>query len=155
MKHGEKADLSPQVFGISGDSAQSLRGSPEQNAIELSLVLVGDCCNLFRYGEDQVEVLGVQQFGLAILEPLSTSERLAFWAVSIGARVVSVTLMAALITLLQVTAEHRSPADLDSSHDTALRHRHRSAVLLTIISQLLIPRPEDREGEEVKRDFLL
>ena len=41
--------------------------------------------------------------------------------------------MAALITLLQVTAENSSPADLDRSHDTALRHRHRSAVLLTII----------------------
>ena len=41
--------------------------------------------------------------------------------------------MAALITLLQVTAKRSSPADLDGSHDTALRHRHRSAVLLTII----------------------
>jgi hypothetical protein len=40
--------------------------------------------------------------------------------------------MAALVTLLQVTAENSSPADLDGSHDTALRHRHRSAVLLTI-----------------------
>ena len=48
-------------------------------------------------------------------------------------RVVSVALMSALITLLQVTAENSSPADLDRSHDTALRLRHRSAVLQTII----------------------
>jgi hypothetical protein len=41
--------------------------------------------------------------------------------------------MAAVVTLLQVAAENSSPADLDCSHDTALRHRHRSAVLLTII----------------------
>ena len=47
--------------------------------------------------------------------------------------VIRVALMAALITLLQVTAENSSPADLDRSHDTALRHRHRSAVLQTII----------------------
>jgi hypothetical protein len=42
--------------------------------------------------------------------------------------------MAALITLLQVTAKRSSPADLDGSHDTALRHRHRSVVLQTIIA---------------------
>jgi hypothetical protein len=41
--------------------------------------------------------------------------------------------MAAVVTLLQVAAENSSPADLDCGHDTALRHRHRSAVLLTII----------------------
>src|SRR5215471_1248557 len=83
MEHGEKADLSPQVFRISGDSAQSLRRSPEQDAIELSLILIGNCRNLLRYSEDHVEVLGVQKLGLAILEPLSPGERLAFWAVSI------------------------------------------------------------------------
>ena len=48
-------------------------------------------------------------------------------------RVVSVALMAAVVTLLQMAAESSSPTDLDRSHDTALRHRHRSAVLLTII----------------------
>ena len=40
--------------------------------------------------------------------------------------------MAAVITLLQMAAENSSPADLDRSHDTALRHRQRSAMLLTI-----------------------
>jgi hypothetical protein len=64
---------------------------------------------------------------------LSPGERLTFWAMAIGTGVVSVALMAALITLLQVTAENSSPAELDRSHDTALRHRHRSAVLQTII----------------------
>jgi hypothetical protein len=41
--------------------------------------------------------------------------------------------MAAMVTLFQMAAENSSPADLDRSHDTALRHRHRSAVLQTII----------------------
>src|SRR5215469_18373731 len=98
MKHGEKADLSTQVLGISGDGAQSLRRSPEQDAIELSLVLIGNCRNLLWHSEDHVEVLGVQKLGLAILEPLSPGERLAFWAVPIGARVVSVALMATVVT---------------------------------------------------------
>ena len=41
--------------------------------------------------------------------------------------------MATVVTLLQMATENSSPADLDRSHDTALRYRHRSAVLLTII----------------------
>ena len=133
MEHGKKADLGPQVFGISGDGAQGLRGGPEQDAVELSLVLIGNRCNLFWYGKDHVEVLSVQKLGLTILEPLSPGERLAFWAMPIRAGVIRVALMAALITLLQMTAQNSSPADLDRSHDTALRFRHRSAVLQTIV----------------------
>ena len=40
--------------------------------------------------------------------------------------------MAAVVTLLEMAAENSSPADLDRGHDTALRHRKRSAMLLTI-----------------------
>ncbi len=85
MEHREKADLGPQVLGISADGEQGLRGGPEQDAVELPLVLTGNRCNLFWYGEDHVEVLGIQQLGLTILEPLSPGERLAFWAMAIRA----------------------------------------------------------------------
>ena len=40
--------------------------------------------------------------------------------------------MAAMVTLLEMAAQNSSPADLDRGHDTALRRRKRSAVLLTI-----------------------
>ena len=83
VKYGEKADLGTQVFGISGDGEQGLRRGPEQDAIELSLILIGDGGNLFGHGKDHVEVFGVQKLGLAILEPLSPGERLAFWAMPI------------------------------------------------------------------------
>ena len=48
VEHGEKANLGAQVLGISGDSEQGLRRGPEQDAIELSLILIGNCCNLLR-----------------------------------------------------------------------------------------------------------
>jgi hypothetical protein len=41
--------------------------------------------------------------------------------------------MAALITLLQMTTQKSSATDLDCVHDTVLRHRHRRAMLLTIV----------------------
>jgi hypothetical protein len=85
VEHGEKADLGPQVLGISADGEQGLRSGAEQDAVEFPLVLIGNRCNLFWYGEDHVEVLGVQQLGLTILEPLSPGKRLAFWAVAIRA----------------------------------------------------------------------
>ena len=46
VKYGEKADLGAKVLGISGDGEQGLRRGPEQDAIELSLILIGNCCNL-------------------------------------------------------------------------------------------------------------
>ena len=78
-KHdSEKTDLRTQVLGITADGEQGLRRGLEQNAIYLSLVLIGDCGNLFRYGEDHVEVLRVQQLGLAIFEPLSAGKEWHF-----------------------------------------------------------------------------
>ena len=34
VEHGEKADLGPQVLGISADGEQGLRGGAEQDAVE-------------------------------------------------------------------------------------------------------------------------
>ena len=40
--------------------------------------------------------------------------------------------MAAVVTLLAMAAENSGTADLDRGHNTALRYRKRSAMLLTI-----------------------
>ncbi len=40
--------------------------------------------------------------------------------------------MATVVTLLEMAAQNSGPADLDRGHDTALRYRERSAMLLTI-----------------------
>jgi len=40
--------------------------------------------------------------------------------------------MVAVVTVLEMAAENSSPADLDRGHGAALRHRERSAMLLTI-----------------------
>jgi hypothetical protein len=48
VKHGEKANLGAEVLGISSDGKQGLGRGPEQDAIELSLILIGNGCNLLR-----------------------------------------------------------------------------------------------------------
>jgi hypothetical protein len=49
-----------------------------------------------------------------------------------NARVIGVSLMAAVVTLLEMAAENSGAADLDRGHNTALRYRKRSGMLLTI-----------------------
>ena len=67
-----------------------------------------------------------------MLDPFEPSERLAFWAVSIRTRIISVSLMAAVVASLEMAAENSGPADLYRGQDAALRRAERSAVLLTI-----------------------
>ena len=56
VKHGEEADFRAEVLGVGGDSAQGLRRGAEENAVNHLFVLIGDGGNLFRYGEDDVEI---------------------------------------------------------------------------------------------------
>jgi hypothetical protein len=79
-----------------------------------------------------MEILAVEEFGLPFLDPLGASQRLTFWAVTIAAGAVTVTLVAALIALLEVATESRGPAHLDSRHDAPLRCGHRRVMLFPI-----------------------
>jgi len=79
-----------------------------------------------------MEVLAVEQFGLAALDPLSASQRLTLWAVAISTGAITNALVAALIALLDLTSECSRPAHLDGSHDAPLRRGHRRAMLLSV-----------------------
>jgi len=79
-----------------------------------------------------MEILAVEEFRLPFLDPLGASQRLTFWAVTIAAGAVTVTLVATLIALLEVPAEGRGPAHLDRSHDAPLPCGHRRAMLFPI-----------------------
>jgi hypothetical protein len=46
----------------------------------------------------------VEQLGLAILDPLGASKRLALWAMAIAAAVETISLMATLIALLKMAS---------------------------------------------------
>ena len=74
VKYGEESDLGAEMFGIGGDGAQGLRRGSEENAVDYFLVLVSDGGNRFRHGEDDVEVLSVEDLRLAVLEPVGTGQ---------------------------------------------------------------------------------
>src|SRR3954453_13213455 len=121
MEHREEADLSAQMPGVGRDRAQGLGRRAEQDAVDDLLVLVSDGGDFLRYREDDVEVLGVEDLGAAILQPFGTGQRLAFRAVPVPAAVVRDALMPALIALVDVATQRRRAAALDRGHDAALR----------------------------------
>jgi len=69
---------------------------------------------------------------LAVLEPLGARQGLTLGAVAISAAVIGRALVAAGVTLLQVTAQGGSPAEFDGAHHAPLPARERSCVLLPI-----------------------
>jgi len=68
------------VLGIGGDGAQGLGGDLEEQAINELLVVVADCGDGCRQGEDDVVILHGQQVSLAIFEPAQGSAALALGA---------------------------------------------------------------------------
>ena len=78
-----------------------------------------------------MEIRHLEQFRLAVFQPLGSCETLALRAVTVTTRVVGDALMSAIAALLNVTAERGGAATLDRRHGMPLRRRQRRPVLLT------------------------
>ena len=74
VQDGEKSDLRTQMQRIGCDDAQRLGRGTEKNIVNDLFVVEGYGGNLFRYCEDDVKIGSIEQLGLPILYPLSTSE---------------------------------------------------------------------------------
>ena len=70
-----------------------------------------------------MEVLGVENLGTPIVQPLGASHRLAFRATAITTTVIRDALVTAAVALFDVATERCRPADLDRCHCPALGRR--------------------------------
>src|SRR4051794_32886718 len=116
VKHAKEAGIDAEALGIGGDGEQGLRGGAEENVVEHLLVLkdkVGDGC---RQSEDQVEVVGGQQLGLSLFEPLEASFSLALGAVPVATGAIARMSMPAVVTKIDDTAQLGRAAELDGPH---------------------------------------
>ena len=89
MEHGEKTGLYTQVLWVGSDGAHCLTRRPEQNVIDMLLVLIGDGRDRPWYRKDQMKVRHREKLGLTILKPFGFSHRLAFWTMAIAATVIA------------------------------------------------------------------
>ena len=123
VKDGKESDDGAEMLGIGVNGLERHGRGPEENAVNGSLVLEGDVGNLFRDGKDHVKILGLQNLGLPILDPLGARKGLAFGTVAVRAGVVGNTLMTAMIADLDVTAKSGGTAAFNGGHDASLRPR--------------------------------
>ena len=86
MEHPEEAEFHAQTLGCGGE--QGLGGGVKEDAIDDFFVVEGDGGDGLGEGEDHVEILGGQQFGSAVLEPVFARQALALGAVTVAARTV-------------------------------------------------------------------
>ena len=74
VKHGEEADLGPQMLRIRGNGLQGLGRCPEEDAVDHRLVLIGNVGNRFWQRQDDVKVLRGEKLGPSVVQPLSTGQ---------------------------------------------------------------------------------
>ena len=120
VEHGGEADAGAEMLWIGADDEQRLGRRAEQQIVDHRLVLIGERGDLGRQGEDHVEVVDRQQIGLAGGEPILRRPALALGAMAVAARVVSDPAVAAILATLDMAAEGRRAAALDSRHHLEL-----------------------------------
>ncbi len=125
MEDAGSADATPAVARVGGDGPQCLVRCPEQDADQDPAVGEADPRDLWRKGEDHVEVRHGQDVGGARLHPFSCRVALAGRAVPVPARVVERVFPPAAVTVVQVATEDCRAAGLDGTHDlSAARIEH-------------------------------
>jgi hypothetical protein len=84
VENGGDADARTEMTGIGGDGEQGLSRHPEQQVVNLRLVVKGDVGDLGRQGEDNVEVSNRQQVCFALGQPGACGGALALGLPTIG-----------------------------------------------------------------------
>jgi hypothetical protein len=79
-----------------------------------------------------MKIVRVENFGRSFLNPFRTSERLAFWAMTVATGVVTGPLVITTVAPLDMTAKGCSATHLDRSHDAPLCSGERPVMLFAI-----------------------
>ncbi len=119
MQDGGATDAHSAVAGVLGDGAQGLGGGAEEDIEDGSAVAGHDPGQLAGQGEDDMEVRHREDVGGARLHPAACGAALAGRAVPIAAGVVDGMFARTAFALVEVPAQRRGPAALDSGHDLA------------------------------------
>src|ERR1017187_3335233 len=142
MEHREEAGGNTEMLRVGSNGEQGFGGGLEENVVDEFPVEEGDGGDGLRQSEDHVEVLGGQQFGLSLLQPLGARQSLALGTVSVATGAIVGMRVLAVVAPFDDTAQRRSPAGLDGMHQAVLMRRHRvslpvgGAVLSKDVGQL-------------------
>lgn len=144
VQYSGEADLS--FKSAVTEFLQGLGCCAEQYVVDLFLIVPSQGIELVGQGEYVVEVVSIDDSLNPLLNPLGLSQTLAFWTVSVSARVVRCRCMAAEFAHFEMGPERCGPAVFDSPQDLQLLRAQRmvSTVLLSVSAEDvrdLQPRP--------------
>ena len=133
MEHRGDGDARAKPLGIGGNPKGSLCRGLEQDAVDLSLVLIGDVSDGCGQRIDHMEVGYGQKLGLPFREPLPRRAPLTLRAMPIAAAVEGDDRACAGIVLAarDMAAERRGAAALDGAHHFELPEADMAAVGFT------------------------
>jgi len=109
MKHGCHSDLTTEM--AMAKLNESFRCGFEKQIVDERRIEASEGVYLIGQSENDVEVFNGEQIGLASLDPAKRRGELAFGAMAIAARVIRDGQRAAVITLIDMTAESGSTAE--------------------------------------------
>ena len=118
MKDTEETQFHAEPLSSYGQ--ESLGGGGEEDVVYDLFVIEGNRGDLLGKGEDHVEILGGQQFGAAILQPLFARDALAFGAVAVAAGTVANVSELAVVAPFDGAAQGGSPTGFDGLHEAVL-----------------------------------
>jgi len=124
VEDGGNTDARTEMKRIRGDGEHGLSRHPEQQVVNLRLVVKGDVGDLGGHREDHVEVADWQQVGFARGEPLACRCPLALRTVPIATAVIGDAAVTAVLAALDVATESGRPASLDRRHNLELGQAH-------------------------------
>src|SRR5215469_1793302 len=115
VQNGNHTDIGSQVFRIRCDREQSLCAGREQQIVKQARVLQSQDIQLVRYGEDNVEIAGVEEFAFPGRQPTLTRLCLTLGAMAIATRVVGDGLITATRASIAMPAQGGSAAALNGT----------------------------------------
>jgi len=106
-------DLGAQMRGIAGDVQEALGHGAKEQAVERARIGEDQWAEVLRQGKNRMRVGRVQNFALPVSQPSGSGHALAFWAMPVATRVISASLMSAVVTASFVAAQGRRVAQCD------------------------------------------
>ncbi len=152
VQEGDAADRPAEPVRIGGERRHRLRRCFEQDRVDDSLVLEGDCGDWSRQCEDDVEIGNRQKLGLARREPLGSRPTLTLRAMPVAAGIIGDPRDAAVFAGLNVSAERLGPACNDRAHHAPLDATQMTGMITAIGVALLAQDIGDLDDGPVRRD---
>ncbi len=115
VQDGEDTDLGAEVLRIGCDFQQRLCAGCEQQIVKQARVLQSQDIQLVRYGEDHVEVAGVEEFAFPCRQPALARLCLTLGTVAIATRVIGDGLIPAARASVAMPAEGGSATALNGT----------------------------------------